>query len=306
VDRFEAMSMLVAVTEAGSLSGASRALKVPLATLSRKITDLEALLGTRFLIRTTRKLTLTDAGVAYVAAARRILEQVEEAERNALGEFTTPKGELVITAPLMFGRLHVLPVIADFLAAFPQISIRLMLADRNVDLIDDRVDMAVRIGALPDSSMVATRIGSMRTVVCASPALLLEHGEPKHPQALSTYPCITVESPMPSPSWRFRDAGSGAIDIAMRPRLVVSTPEAAVDAAARGVGVTRVLHYQVANAVQAGALQIVLEGFEPEPSPVHLVHASRGVMPLKMRCFIDFAAPRLKALLGEVANRPAA
>lgn len=298
--------MLVAVTEAGSLSGASRVLKVPLATLSRKITDLEALLGTRFLIRTTRKLTLTDAGVAYVAAARRILEQVDEAERNALGEFTTPKGELVITAPLMFGRLHVLPVVADFLAAFPQISIRLMLADRNVDLIDDRVDMAVRIGALPDSSMVATRIGSMRTVVCASPALLLEHGEPKHPQALSTYPCITVESPMPSPSWRFRDAGSGAIDIAMRPRLVVSTPEAAVDAAALGVGVTRVLHYQVANAVQAGALQIVLEGFEPEPSPVHLVHASRGVMPLKMRCFIDFAAPRLKAVLGEVANRPAA
>ena len=304
MDRFEAMSMLVAVTEAGSLSSASRSLKVPLATLSRKITDLEALLGTRFLIRTTRKLTLTDAGVAYVAAARRILEQVDEAERNALGEFTTPKGELVITAPLMFGRLHVLPVVADFLAAFPQISICLMLADRNVDLIDDRVDMAVRIGALPDSSMVATRIGSMRTVVCASPAVLREHGEPMHPQALSTYPCITVESPMPSPSWRFRDAGggSGTIDIAVRPRLVVSTPEAAVDAAARGVGVTRVLHYQVANAVQAGALQIVLEGFEPEPSPVHLVHASRGAMPLKMRCFIDFAAPRLKALLGDLSN----
>lgn len=298
--------MLVAVTEAGSLSSASRALKVPLATLSRKITDLEALLGTRFLIRTTRKLTLTDAGVAYVAAARRILEQVDEAERNALGEFTTPKGELVITAPLMFGRLHVLPVVADFLAAFPQISIRLMLADRHVDLIDDRVDMAVRIGALPDSSMVATRIGSMRTVVCASPALLLEQGEPKHPQALSTYPCITVESPMPSPSWRFRDAGngSGAIDIAMRPRLVVSTPEAAVDAAALGVGVTRVLHYQVANALQAGALQILLKGFEPAPSPVHLVHASRGAMPLKMRCFIDFAAPRLRALLDKVADMP--
>lgn len=295
--------MLVAVTDTGSLSAASRALSVPLATLSRKVTDLEALLGTRLLIRSTRKLTLTDAGVAYVAAARRILEQVDEAERDAVGEFTAPKGELVITAPLMFGRLHVLPVVSDFLAAFPQISIRLVLADRNVDLIDDRVDMAVRIGRLPDSAMVATRIGTMRTVVCASPAALAEHGEPAHPEALSSLPCITVESPMPTPSWRFGDAsGGGRIDIAIRPRLMVSTPEAAVDAAALGVGVTRVLHYQVAGAVQRGALRILLEGFEPEPVPVHLVHASRGVMPLKMRCFMDFAAPRLKALLDGLAS----
>ena len=292
--------MLVMVTDTGSLSSASRALSVPLATLSRKISDLEALLGTRLLIRTTRKLTLTDAGVAYVAAARRILEQVDEAERDAVGEFITPKGELVITAPLMFGRLHVLPVVAEFLAAFPEIRIRLVLSDRNVDLIDDRVDMAVRIGALPDSAMVATRIGTMRTVTCASPAVLARHGEPAHPEALAGYPCIKVETPMPAPSWRFRGArGGGPVDVAIQPRLSVTTPEAAVDAAAHGVGVARVLHYQVARAVQGGALRMVLEGFEPEPAPVHLVHASRGLMPLKMRRFLDFAAPRLKALLDE-------
>src|SRR6267142_587824 len=146
MDRFEAMSMLVTVIEMGSLSAAGRALKVPLATLSRKISDLETLLGTRLLIRTTRKLTLTDAGITYITAARRILEQVEDAEQEAAGEFTAPKGELVITAPISFGRLHVLPVVADFLALFSEINVRLVLADRNVSLIDDHVDMAVRFG----------------------------------------------------------------------------------------------------------------------------------------------------------------
>ena len=192
MDRFEAMSMLVTVSEAGSLSAAGRALKVPLATLSRKISDLETLLGTRLLIRTTRKLTLTDAGITYVTAARRILEQVEDAEREAAGEFTAPKGDLVITAPIMFGRLHVLPVVADFLALFPEINVRLVLADRNVSLIDDHVDMAVRIGKLPDSSMVATQVGLMRTVVCASPALMDGRGVPQAPDDLLKLPCVSV------------------------------------------------------------------------------------------------------------------
>lgn len=306
MDRLEAMSMLVKVAQRGSLSAASRTLNVPLATLSRKISDLEALLGTRLLIRTTRKLTLTDAGVAYVAAARRILEQVEEAERDAVGEFATPKGELVVTAPLMFGRLHVLPVVAEFLAAFPEITIRLVLSDRNVDLVDDRVDMAVRIGKLPDSSMVATRIGSMRTVTCASPAVLARLGEPHHPDALTGYPCVDVSTSMPSPPWRLRHPETMTpIDIAISPRLTVSTPEAAVEAAIRDVGVTRVLHYQAANAMRQGALRLVLEACEPEPAPVHLVHASQGLMPLKMRRFLDFSAPRLRTLLSDVATEVA-
>ncbi len=298
MDRLEAMSMLLTVTEKGSLSAAGRALQVPLATLSRRISDLEALLGTRLLIRSTRKLTLTDAGIAYVAAARRILEQVEDAEREAAGEFIAPKGELVVTAPVMFGRLHLLPVIADFLATFSEINIRLLLADRNIDLIGDHVDMAVRIGKLPDSSMVATQVGTMRTVTCASPALLASHGVPQKPDELLRFPCVAVDAPMPSPAWRFRNRRPGAaLDIPILPRLVVTTAEAAVQAAVRSVGVARLLHYQVAEAVDRGELQIVLEAYEPEVVPVHLVHASRGQMPLKMRSFLDFAAPRLRQVL---------
>ena len=302
MDRFEAMSMLVAVSERGSLSAAGRALQVPLATLSRKISDLEALLGTRLLIRTTRKLTLTDAGFAYVTAARRILEQVEDAEREAAGEFTTPKGELVVTAPIMFGRLHLLPVVADFLATFPEINIRLILADRNVDLVDDHVDMAVRIGRLPDSSMIATQIGLMRTVTCASPALLAGHGMPEKPEDLLRFPCVIVDTPMPS-GWLFQRPKSAAtFDIRVLPRLAVTTTEAAAQAAIRNVGMTRLLHYQVAEAVERGELQIVLEAYEPKPAPVHLVHASRGQMPLKMRRFLDFAAPRLRKVLSVISS----
>ncbi|MEB4593068.1 LysR family transcriptional regulator [Candidatus Thiothrix sp. Deng01] len=300
MDRLEAMSMLITVMEQGSLSAASRTLQVPLATLSRRIADLESRLGTRLLLRTTRKLTLTDAGAAYIEAARRIIEQVEEAEREASGEFMAPKGELVITAPIMFGRLHVLPVVAEFLAMFPAINIRLLLNDRNADLIEEHVDMAVRIGKLPDSSMVATPIGEMRTVTCASPALLAEYGIPQQPDDLSRLPCVMVDTPMPSPAWRFRDAPSGLpFDVPIQPRLSVTTTEAAAQAAILGVGVTRLLRYQTAEAVAKGALEIILEAYEPPPAPIHLLHASRGRMPLKMRRFLDFAAPRLRKALGQ-------
>lgn len=294
--------MLVKVTEMGSLSAAGRALQVPLATISRKISDLEALLGTRLLIRSTRKLTLTDAGLAYVAAARSILQQVEDAEREAGGEFMVPKGELVITAPIMFGRLHVLPVVANFLATFPEITVRLLLLDRNVDLIGDHVDMAVRIGKLPDSSMIATRIGSIRTVTCASPAFLATHGVPQKPDDLLGLPCVAVNTtPMLSPSWRFRSTKSGApLDVPVIPRLAVTTTEAAAQGAIHSVGITRLLHYQVADDVDRGSLQLVLEDYEPEPSPVNLVHASRGQMPLKLRRFLDFAAPRLREVLSRI------
>ncbi|NID15984.1 LysR family transcriptional regulator [Luteibacter yeojuensis] len=303
MDRLEAMSMLVTVSETGSLSAAGRTLKVPLPTLSRKISDLESLLGTKLLIRTTRKLTLTEAGLAYVAAARRILEQVEDAEREAAGEFTTPKGELVITAPILFGRLHVLPVVADFLALFPEINIRLVMADRNMDLVDAHIDMAVRIGKLPDSSMVATQVGHVRSVTCASPSFLGGHGLPRTPDDVLTLPCVSVETPSPFPGWRFKTPGSTAMfDLPVVPRLSVTTAEAAAEAAIRSVGIARLLHYQVSEAVEADALRIVLADFEPDPSPVHLVHASRGQMPLKMRRFLDFAAPRLREVLSRIAT----
>lgn len=303
MDRLEAMSLLVTVTEQGSLSAAARARGVPLATLSRKVSDLEKTVGARLLIRTTRRLTLTDAGVAYVAAARRILEDVENAEREAAGEYTTPRGELTVTAPVMFGRLHVLSVVSAFLAEYPEINVRLSLSDRNVDIVEDHVDMAVRISRLPDSTMVATKVGDMRTVVCASPALLERHGVPREPDALTALPCVTVDAPILSASWRFREPGkSTAIEVPVTPRLSVSGTEAAAAAAVHGVGFARLLHYQVADALGRGELRLVLEDYEPAPQPVHLVHASRGQMPLKMRCFLDFAVPRLRAVLRSVGG----
>ena len=179
MDRLEAMSLLLTVVEAGSLSAASRKLGVPLPTVSRKISELEAHLNTRLLTRSTRKNALTDSGAAYLAAARRILDEVGEAERAASGEHAAPRGDLVITAPVVFGRLHVLPVIAEFLTQWPEINVRLVLADRNLHLIDDHIDIAVRIGALADSALVSTRVGVVRSVVCGSPAYFAAHGAPE-------------------------------------------------------------------------------------------------------------------------------
>ncbi len=302
VDRLEAMAMLREAVDRGSLSAAGRALSVPVPTLSRKISELEARLGTRLLIRTTRTLSLTDAGETYLAAARRVLNQVEEAEHEAAGEFVAPKGRLVITTPVHFGRLHVLPVVTRFLASCPEINIRLLLADHNINLVDDHVDLAVRIGQLEDSAMVATRIGSMRTVTCASPDLLREHGLPRSPEELRGLPVVVAEVPMPGAGWRFRRAGTAApIEIPVLPRLAVTSTETAAQAAVHSVGLVQLLHYQVAEAVAAGTLRIVLDEFELAPAPVHLVHATRGQLPLKMRRFLDFAAPRLRDRLSDVA-----
>jgi DNA-binding transcriptional LysR family regulator len=300
MDRLESMSILVAAVEAGSLSAAARRLGAPLATVSRKVSELEVHLKTRLLNRSSRKLTLTDAGRSYIEACKRILEDVGEAERAASGEYSAPKGDLIITAPIVFGRLHVLPIAMEFLKAYPDIDIRIVLADRLVNLLEDHIDLAVRIGELPDSSLVATRIGAIRRVVCGSPAYFAERGKPKSPAELGMHDCITFEGLSSPHTWDFTTAKSGA-SIPIHSRLVVNTAEAAIDAAIAGVGVTRVLSYQIANAVQADALAVVLEEFEPEPSPVSLVHTGQRLLPLKLRAFLDFAAPRLKVRLLQVA-----
>jgi DNA-binding transcriptional LysR family regulator len=298
MDRLESMSLLVAVVEAGGLSAASRKLGAPLPTISRKISQLEAHLNTRLLIRSTRKLALTESGAAYVAAARRILDEVSEAERAASGEHASPRGDLVMTAPIVFGRLHVLPVIAEFLIRWPEINVRLLLNDRNLHLIDDRIDIAVRIGALADSGLVSTRVGSVRRVVCGSPAYFAAHGAPKRPQDLSALTAVTFDQLSTSEHWTFRDPRSKReIRAPVRSRLAVNTAEAAVDGAAAGLGVTRVLSYQVAQAVADGRIEIVLAGYEPEPLPVSLIHVGQGLTPLKVRMFLDFAALRLRARL---------
>lgn len=285
MDRLETMTILLRVVDRGSFSAASRDLGVPLATVSRKVNELEAHLGTKLLVRTTRKVALTDVGSAYVASTRRILDEIDETERIAAGEFHVPRGELILTAPILFGRLHILPIVTEFLAAYPQINVRMLLTDRNLHLIEDHVDMAVRIGPLPDSTMIATRVGLMRTVVCASPKLLAGQGVPKSPEDLAGLPCVNFELLSPASAWPY---------MPIRPRLSVTTAEAAVWAAAQGLGVTRVLHYQCADAINDGSLRIILANFEVEPLPVHLLHAARGALPAKLRVFLDFAAGRLR------------
>lgn len=296
MDRLDAMTVLVAVVDAGSLSAAARRLGMPLATVSRKLGELEAHLKTRLLTRTTRQLSLTEAGQSYVAACRRILEDVGEAERTATGEYSAPRGELVITAPIVFGRLHVLPVVAEFLARYPEIGVRLMLADSIVNLLEEHVDLAVRIGALPDSALVAMRVGAIRRVVCASPDYLAAHGVPEHPRDLAAHACITSDGLTSARAWGFW-VGNEPVSLPVRSRLVLNTAEAAIDAAMLGVGLTRVLSYQVAAAVREGQLTVVLEAFEPPPWPVSLVHGGQAPLPLKLRAFLDFAAPRLRARL---------
>ncbi|MQY49557.1 LysR family transcriptional regulator [Rhizobiales bacterium RZME27] len=297
MDRLDAMSVLLAVVETGSLSAASRALHSPLPTVSRKMSELEAHLGVRLITRTSRRIMLTEAGESYVAAAREILGRVEEAERRASGEYIAPRGDLMMTAPIVFGRLHILPVVTDFLKAFPDINIRLTLSDRTVSLADEQIDVALRIGQLPESNMVATRVGAMRTTVYAHPHYLKRHSRPLHPRDLGDHQSIAFEGVLSHRFWTFRD-GAQDISAAIRPRLSVNTAEAAVDAAASGIGVTRVMAYQAKRAVDAGLLEPLLEDFELEASPVHLVHLSQGSMPLKLRAFLDYAAPRLRKALG--------
>jgi len=298
MDRLEAMKVLLGVVDKGSFSAASRSLGMPLATVSRKVNELEQHLRTRLLLRTTRKVALTDAGAIYVASARRILDEMHEAERIAAGEFHFPRGELLLTAPILFGRLHILPIVTEFLALYPEIDVRLLLSDRNLHLVEDHIDVAVRIGRLPDSTMIATRVGSMRTVVCASPKLLAARGIPKTPDDLADLPCVNFEFMAPASAWPFRAAnGKNLIDIPIRPRLSVTTAEAAVWAASEGVGTTRVLHYQCAEALRKGSLRIILAEYEVEPLPVHLLHAGGRGLPSKVRAFLDFAAGRLRERL---------
>jgi DNA-binding transcriptional LysR family regulator len=302
MDRLEAMAILVAASEAGSLSAASQRLDAPLATISRKLSELEKHLGARLLSRSSRHLALTEAGRSYVAACRRILDEVGEAERAAAGEYSAPRGNLLITAPLLFGRLHVLPVLLQFLDAYPEIDAQLLLTDRVRNVTEDHIDLAVRLHELPDSSLVATRVGSVRQVVCGSPVYLAACGMPNTPEELAAAcACISVEGQMSRDAWVFR-RDEVDLSVPIHSRLTVNTAQAAIDAAIAGLGVARVLSYQIEDARRAGLLAIVLAALEPPPRPVNLVHAGTRPMPVKLRAFLDFAAPRLKANLSRLAS----
>ena len=302
MDRLESMSTLVAAVEAGSLSAAGRRLRMPLATVSRKVAELEAHLQTRLLHRSARRLTLTDAGQAYLIACKRILEQIAEAERAATGEYSVPKGELVVSAPLVLGRIHVLPIAVEFLQAHPDIDLRLALSDRNSNLLEDHVDVAVRVGELPDSSLIALRVGATGRVVCGSPSYFARRGVPRRPEDLARHDCVAFENVSASNAWSFESKRSSAT-VSVRARLCVNGAEAAIDAATAGLGVTRVFCYQTLQAERAGTLVRVLRPFEATPMPIHLVHVAQPLLPLKLRAFLDFVAPRLRARLSPPARR---
>ncbi|KQX16678.1 LysR family transcriptional regulator [Ensifer sp. Root423] len=296
MDRFEAMSVLLAVVDAGSLSAGSRRLHAPLATVSRRVADLEKHLGVRLVVRTRRGLSLTDEGRSFVAASRRILEELDAAERQASGDDGALRGGLHVTAPIAFGERHLLPIALEFLKEQPDINLRLTLADRQLSLADEHVDVALRIGHLADSALIATRVGAVRRVICASPDYLARRGAPLQPEDLSHHDGISFQGFATAPEWRYRRDGA-AFAIEPRPKFAVNTTEAAIQAAIAGIGIIRVLSYQISDQLRSGALHELLTDFAPEPLPVNVIHGPADPLPLKVRCFLDWIVPSLRAQL---------
>lgn len=296
MDRFESMSAFVAVVEAGSFSAASRKLGMPLATVSRKVSELEDQLRVQLLTRSTRHIALTEPGRQFFETSRRLIEELGEAERLATGEYRAPKGELVVSAPVVFGRLYLTPIIVEFLKAYPEVDVELRLSDSVAHLLEDHVDVGLRIGELPNSGIMAVRAGEVRHVVCASPTYLKRRGTPKLPQEIESHDCITFLALHAANSWTFK-AGKKTEKVAVRSRLSTTTAEAAVDAAIADAGITRLFCYQVSKPINDGKLKLLLRNYEPTPVPVHLVYPSGRMVPQKLRAFLDFALPRLKAKL---------
>jgi DNA-binding transcriptional LysR family regulator len=293
MDRADGLVVFVEVAERGSFAEAARRLRRSPTAITRVIAELEARLGVRLLNRTTRAVSMTEAGERFLAGARRVLADLDEVERAAAGEGRAPRGELRITAPILFGRLHVLPIVTEFLARFSQVSVALTLFDRTVDLVEEGLDVAVRIGTLPESSALASRVGALRRVVVASPAYLAQHGTPRVPVDLGAHAIVGFSGISGIERWLFRSE-AGETSAAIKPRLIVTTAEAAVDAVRAGFGVTRLLSYQAAEDIARGSLLRVLQAYEGDELPVHLLHPGGRHPPPKLRAFLDFAVPRLR------------
>jgi DNA-binding transcriptional LysR family regulator len=293
MDRTDAIAVFIAVADHGSFAAAARRLGRSPASVTRAVADLESRLGVRLLTRTTRAVSTTEAGQRFLGGAKRVLADLDEIERAAAGQGTAPRGELRLTAPILFGRLHVLPIVTEFLDCFPEVQAALALVDRPVDLVEEGLDVAVRIGALGESSAVATRVGALRRIVVASPDYLARRGTPQRPADLSDHDVVAFSGIAGVEHWVFREAARD-VNVAIRPRLVVSTAEAAIDAARAGFGLTRVLSYQAAEDVARGSLRRVLPGYEGDEVPIHLVYPGGRHPPPKLRAFLDFTTPRLR------------
>jgi DNA-binding transcriptional LysR family regulator len=292
MDRFREMEAFVAVADAGSFSAAATRLHASPPAVTRTISALESRLGIRLLNRTTRRLSLTDAGRRHLDASRRILADLAAAEQETAGEAAAPSGHLTVTGSVTFGRMALAPVACAFLAAYPDVTLSLRLFDRITDLIDEGIDVGIRIGELPDSSLIARQVGTVRRVLVARPDYLGRYGAPTAPANLRDHAFIGFTSLMASREWRYREDGATR-SVSLSPRFEVNDAAAAVAAAEAGDGITLALSYMVADPVRAGRLVPVLDGYAPPDIPVHIVFPQSRLIAPKIRVFVDFTAPRL-------------
>ena len=294
MDRLHTLEVFAAVADNGSFAKAARAMRLSPPAVTRAIAALEDRLGTRLFVRTTRSVRLTEAGARFLADTQRILQDLEEAEEAAAGAHATPKGVLYVTAPVLFGRIYVAPVLRDFLDRYPSVIANTLFVDRVVNIAEEGLDVAIRIGELPDSSLTAIRVGSVRRVLFASPSYIAKRGIPKHPRELASHRVVSSETAAPVTTWRF-DHAEGAISVLIRPLMVLNNLDTAIESALCGWAMARTLSYQVAPHVADGSLQIVLSDFEPKPLPIHVVHQEGRRASAKLRAFVDFIVDRLRA-----------
>jgi len=287
------MKVLVAVAEAESFAGGAKLLGLSAPSVTRVIAGLENRLGTLLLARSTRSLRLTEAGRRYVDDCRRILLELEEAEELAAGSASRARGNLTVTAPVMFGELFLIPLITEYLAAHPEVSVNALLVDRLVNMVEEGVDVAIRIGRLPDTGLQAVRVGEIRPVICAAPAFLERAGRPRVPEDVMSAPIVMSSASSLLTDWYF-ESPQGALTLHPKPRLVVSSNQAAINAARLGWGLTRVLSYQVAEQVARGELEVVLTDYETAAFPVHVLYQGSRRISAKVRTFVDHCTRRFQ------------
>lgn len=294
VDQLHLMKAFVAVVDANGFAGGARALKVSAPSVTRAVNELESQLGVRLLNRTTRVVRVTEPGARYAEDCRRILADLEVANASVAGLHSTPTGRLVLTAPVLFGARYVTPIVTEYLEGFPGVSAQCWYLDRVVNMMEEGIDIAVRIGELPDSSMQAVQVGRVRRVICGAPGYFAQHGIPQTPQALLEHEIISADAVSPGAEWRLMQ-GTRPCTVKLKPRLTCSSNDAALMAAVQGFGLTRLLSYQLADNLKNGQLKLVLEDSEPAALPVHLVHREGRHASRKARAFLDLAVARLRA-----------
>ncbi len=294
MDKLHLMMVYVAVAEEEGFSAGARRLKMSPPAVTRAISALENNLGVKLLNRTTRYVKCTEAGVCYLNDAKKILHEVQTADDAAAGINATPKGHLAITAPVMFGRMYVMPCIVDYLSSYIEAKVEAVFLDRVVNLLEEGIDVGIRIGELPDSSMRALKVGSVRLVLCASQNYLNKNHCPKTPEELLNHSIISSHGVTSSPTWQFEHKNKQQL-VKLQPRLTVTSNDAAIEAALNDFGITRLLSYQVAPYLASGELKIVLENYEPKPKPIHIVHRENHLTTAKVRAFIDLISIRLRA-----------